>query len=593
VICLRLELKNIGGLKGKHVIQFEKGLNLIVARNATGLSSIVSGFRLLVDGSPPKRVLFKDAERGSSSLTLGNESWHASVIRGNSNIVATPSELATKYPMSRLVAIVDEYHPLTYGRLSPEGVAEFLKAICNIERLEANLQDLRVKISADEEKVRGLEGRLSLCDEEEPIRLLAECDELRKTEKELANRIKEAKGSSKPEVLLDKLAAELQREREKKAKIEEEIIKIKGILNHLQAKLDENTKEKQPDALLDALQTRERELKHAIDEIDVKLGLLDQVLKSTIKECPLCSILKVDCGWNTIPPDEITSVFHKTIEMLQKERSSLKNDYAVASETYTEAKLKQNRIKEFESTTIAKMKVHQSRLNELMEQLSVLEAHLKVVGEKSGQARTESQKKTDLIDKLCEEYTLVKAKREAIMKRHNELVNSPLFKNARRNRQELKRLRNAIKTRMEKLRNEEAEFQRILHTARELFNKEAAEFIAATGNREIKFRRIHIDENFRLIMEKEGMDLPVDTDELSTSEATSIAVLLAAIGKKAYYPDFPFFVVDTVSTSYDSASLAKCIEYLLSVAPYLIVTRPMNDVQGIEILHKLPEKAAN
>ena len=102
------------------------------------------------------------------------------------------------------------------------------------------------------------------------------------------------------------------------------------------------------------------------------------------------------------------------------------------------------------------------------------------------------------------------------------------------------------------------------------------------------FRRIHIDEDLRLVIEKEGMERPERIGALSTSEATSIAVLLAAIGKKVHCPDFPFFIIDTISTSYELTSLEKCLEYLLGVAPYLIVTRPMSDVEGIEILHKLP-----
>jgi hypothetical protein len=43
-------------------------------------------------------------------------------------------------------------------------------------------------------------------------------------------------------------------------------------------------------------------------------------------------------------------------------------------------------------------------------------------------------------------------------------------------------------------------------------------------------------------------------------------------GKQEYFPDFPFFVLDELVTSYDPTRFQKLIQYLGNVTDYVIVT---------------------
>ena len=101
--------------------------------------------------------------------------------------------------------------------------------------------------------------------------------------------------------------------------------------------------------------------------------------------------------------------------------------------------------------------------------------------------------------------------------------------------------------------------------------------------RDMKAVEIQPDYTISVVKEahmKEVENFPLEA--LATSERVTLGLILLAVAKKEFLPEFPFFVVDEVVTAYDPTRFNKIKEYIKSVAPYVIVTQ-LSDNENIEI----------
>lgn len=127
------------------------------------------------------------------------------------------------------------------------------------------------------------------------------------------------------------------------------------------------------------------------------------------------------------------------------------------------------------------------------------------------------------------------------------------------------------------LRAAQGHFQRraseIRDAAKDTFNKRIMEVY---GRLEYKdFKNIEINDRYiiEVTRREDGREFRQPINSLSTSERLTIGVITMLAGKQQYLPEFPFFTLDEVITSYDPTKFERIIEYLKGQVDYLIVTR--------------------
>jgi len=119
------------------------------------------------------------------------------------------------------------------------------------------------------------------------------------------------------------------------------------------------------------------------------------------------------------------------------------------------------------------------------------------------------------------------------------------------------------------------------------FNKAVMETYNLLGFTD--FQKIYLDEMFHIqvIRLQRGRTVRQPIESLSTSERTTIAIILMLAGKQEYLPEFPMFILDELTTSYDPTRFKEIINYLQKTTPYTIVTAlaPYERQKEIEILY--------
>jgi len=63
------------------------------------------------------------------------------------------------------------------------------------------------------------------------------------------------------------------------------------------------------------------------------------------------------------------------------------------------------------------------------------------------------------------------------------------------------------------------------------------------------------------------------------------------VAKKAYAPDFPFFVIDEIMGTYDKTRFNRILQYIQTKVPYLVVTTmsPFEETkEEINVTYTLP-----
>jgi len=139
----------------------------------------------------------------------------------------------------------------------------------------------------------------------------------------------------------------------------------------------------------------------------------------------------------------------------------------------------------------------------------------------------------------------------------------------------LKRIEIAIKEELANLKN----------IVKDDFNKKIMPIYNKLGFKD--FKNIEIDSTFRIKVNRKGKEQ--DINRLSTSEQVTLGVIVMLAGKEEYLPDYPFFVLDEVTTAYDPVRFKKIIEYLANETKtkYTIVTAFSPTGDKIKIEHKL------
>jgi energy-coupling factor transporter ATP-binding protein EcfA2 len=120
-------------------------------------------------------------------------------------------------------------------------------------------------------------------------------------------------------------------------------------------------------------------------------------------------------------------------------------------------------------------------------------------------------------------------------------------------------------------------YMRRMTSARLKFNGSVTRAFEALGLK--GFENVFLDQDFSLqIVRNNGVRQPVET--LSASEKLTVSLMLMVAAKETFLPDFPFFIVDELTLSYDPARFRRIVEYIGRNVPYVIVTSLTSEGTG-------------
>ena len=578
---MRLELENIGGLKGKHSFEFKKGLNLVVARNGRGASSVVRGMRALIDPAPVSEVLFQDVVKGSVTLSLDGSEYRASVRRTASGIVVSPSELANRFPSSLpSMVIVDENHPLTFGRLSAESLASYLSMVSHSEELTKKIEKLSANIAAEESLLSRLvdEERNRTNQIVEYDKLLDDLHDARVKGRDLAESAKKYPNIKESNVLIKKMAEEIGVIRKEKDEFEKRIESCNREIASWEEQLKSAKKtEGAQKALLEQLLVEGKTTERNLRESTSMLTIFERMSIGELDKCPICSFLNIPCEFEKLSSEELRRCIEVGVATARKNdiKCQREHDHKFKEIKAAKADLKISMNNSANATDNIRRK--QSERKEARVQLEKRSLELQKLQSKY----KESGKEMIEAAKLLAEFELVKKRIDDLIAMQKEKFANgrPL----RLNTAQKRRVEKELDENRKELSQSKAALDERLHAIRKIFNKEAAKIMETAGY--FTFEKLFIDENYRIVIERDRQKTSQSLSALSTSEITSIAVLIAAWGKKAYCPDFPFLAIDTVSTFYDVRTLQWISKVALSSGGYVVITRPVPGVENIEVRH--------
>jgi len=127
-------------------------------------------------------------------------------------------------------------------------------------------------------------------------------------------------------------------------------------------------------------------------------------------------------------------------------------------------------------------------------------------------------------------------------------------------------------------------YMRRMTNARRRFNRNITRAFQELGLK--GFGNVFLDQNFMLHVMREGnIQQPIET--LSASEKLTISLILMLAAKETFLPDFPLFIVDELTLSYDPERFWRIMNYIKKRVPYVIVTSLTSSLTGKpKVIHK-------
>jgi len=597
---MKLNIENVGIFRGKYSFNLNKGLNLLKAPNATGKTSFTRALELFL--IPPSELkgkgyfmnLFASApdEKIEVELISNDTKWVRRFRRPKNSdnlLVVSDDPFPLKgINLSNICFATPEnelMNSILYGKTIREyieiisGSKSYEVIIKSLENYERNLRRQYQKYKDD--LIRLEETRNSLKNDlnekyqyQKSIDKLPEIDEeellkntevrdlyfKKKNEKEnLDKNIRQMKGQTESlNQQVDDLKIDIKRQTGSISEIEEEHPKITEKIEEKKDLMDEQI--------------------NSMEEINKELSKIDDQLKSINdnwvkrkkygeEKCYAC--------------DRPLSL--KDLQDFEKRLEISKNDY---SKQLKKVKRKiedfkdeinylqvQERELSIQSTNLAKNEKSLAR-REL--ELDKIKKDLEIEIKEQSVFQKEIDK---LLENVSDDIIEVKKEREKLEDRI-QILESKISEIKKRIK-ELEKDTKGAEILTNKIEFLEQAISYLYNRKNEISEKAAGKFnnrINEIYNRLgfTNFNDIEIKEDYKIYItrEKDGnirSDWPLEA--LSTSERYTLGITFLIAAKEEYLPDFPFFVIDEIITSYDEDRMQKIKDYVANVTDYVIITQ--------------------
>jgi chromosome segregation ATPase len=584
---MKLQIKNISGILNES-ISLSEGLNVIRAPNATGKTSTINSLKVITipekDLKTHSEFLNDSSNDGSVAVEFGSIKDDRKIRRYGKElaVIGNPifdsngkSELLFAEPDNEIIhetikgnsiePFIERFSNVAvYQKLNIDSIEP---AIIHLKKFYDEDSDAVAKLKSTEKEIENLKSeREKMSKERDKIKPLIE-----KAKSQIKNSgIIQEKNKSKNEKLSDisRLSQGLKGIQKQKPLLESELkdaekrrdehIKNKG---KFQTEQEALSKEK---GKLEAIQ---EDLENQVSKLDDNISTLEQVSRNVdwtaTKDCPVCG------------RPITSSVKNNWQKHLETDRKQ-----ANAELLKTENKIKEidNRINDIEDE-LNEINDIQKNINDWNLELAKIEKQVKF-DTKDIEAKTESvnklKKEIEELEKQIDPALLkiwrqqgtldetigeTDGKIKALKEEYDEICSKAKGLDVLKRKIEfLQKVKETIKKIIIEMKN----------GVKNKFNARIKEVYPLLNFK--NFDEVFINDSYRIEVVRKGKQQ--ELNRLSTSERVTLGVIVMLAGKEEYLPEFPFFVLDEVTTAYDPTRFKKIIDYITqkTKTKYVIVT---------------------
>ena len=622
-------LNNVCGLLGKHEFAFRKGLNVLVSRNALGVSSVMNGIACALGLSNGLQdYIHALASEATASIRIGSIEWSCHLVASERGVEVAKRQPPPKSSEHVHACMVNERHPL-YD-LNDEAVRNLLRSLSEadakeseVRTLTAKFTDLQTRMNRTKVEKNAFESQLS-----EYATLPEQKMELEVKYNKSLEQMKNSQGTEQSkdtdaEDLQSQLKAKRAQLQQAQQVYEELLSKRKTMETKLELALKEQGEKQELRKLSEARETKVKlnqraliannrralfgaykrfltivqQTRHEVEDLKMKIGSAARVEQPELKAQPEEALKQYDETWEECP---LCAAFKKTRPRCLLQTIPIETRIATFGEIATDEQRKQKLASAEVTEALNIIQALEPKEAEASNQIGDLQKGLKELSAQINEAEKVQEQLQGDEQKLDRDF--FKLNREVALRLEGTQVKEQIrgldAKLAEKTKlqRELRAKANEFDEYKEKLMkvrgdlNEaQAEHDRRLHAARIKFNAEASKIMREVGFK--GFVNVEVTDKFQVkVMRKVGgREFEERLTMLSTSERTAMIILLAIVAKLAYLPDAPIFAIDTISTSFDPKRFANLVDYMKDRVQYLIVTlHSPQEAETIKILHTFP-----
>lgn len=608
-----VDIENVGIFKGKHSFNLKKGLNILKAPNAKGKTSFTRALELLLiptnelKGKGYYMNLFANSPSDKIEIKIKNDKTLIRRFRKpqNSNNLLPVSDDPFPFKGLNMVNICfaipenELMNSILYGK----SIRDYIEEISGSKAYDAIIKSLEKFDRNYRRQYQIYRDDLIRLDETQKI-LKKDIQDRTKFEKEL-NKLPEIKEetlikdksvkevytkTNAEKIILDKTI------REKKGKIESLKQHINDLKEDIKRKseLVSDIEREHPKILdeIDELLDLKSEKKKDLEKVQLELNIIDDQIKGInddwVKRKKYGEEKCYVCGQPF------------SLKQLQEREKNLEN----AKKDYTKQKKQLER----------EIDDHQDEIEDLQKQertLSIENSKLTNLQTTSANRESEydklnnnlkkdienqailSKKITKLLEDLSEEIIHLKEQRERLEDRI-QILEGKIVETQKRIKileektKDADIITNKIEFLEEIIKFLKIKKDEIIENVANRFNQKINEIYKKLGYSDFKEINIKKDYKVYIIRERDGILIPdFPLEALSTSERYTIGIIFIIAAKEEYLPEFPFFVIDEIITSYDDDRMQKIKEYVANVTDYVIITQlsPESSVEELTVEH--------
>ncbi|AAY79476.1 archaea-specific SMC-related protein [Sulfolobus acidocaldarius] len=565
---MQVRILNIGGINRELVLSLEKGITIYRAPNAYGKTSLSKALvSLLTNEITAEDLLNVFSDEGFVEIEMDGKKYFRRLKRIKNRILEEKNLIADD-KNATLLSYFSPENPLIARIITgDENIEWFISSTSRIDELKRRRESLIMKLEEVKSNYNNLlrtyDDIKKIANELENINL-----EIERLEKEKENvtvqteqTIKITRQNRIVEIR-ERIQAKIKELKEKETKIQkltQELEELKGKAN-IELK-DKLTKEIQEiDRELDSLINRQ-------NSIEIEQGVLTRILQDIQEAERIHSSMCPVCG-SKVEPD-LWKVRFETVKKDINELDRTKNDIInnINKKKMRRSELLQ-KVKEIERTeeliaqkskALENLNIEASVINRTIE---ALQKQLKSLEERV-ESTYEVESKDNDIDKRIEELR----KRRSDLELQLQQLGIP-----KKVAEEIESLKKQIDDINKQIDDINREYIRRLTVVKEEF-----ETLSNSILKELEFNyTAEIDEKYRLVIKKDGVTM--ELRRLSTSEKTTLALILILVGLKEYFKA-PFFIIDESFMTFDQKRFSRVLKYLNGIVDYVIITKSDETLQ--------------
>ncbi|AWR98926.1 archaea-specific SMC-related protein [Metallosphaera hakonensis] len=569
---MRVKISNIGGIAGPLDIEINKGVNVYTAPNAYGKTSLSRAMvSMLTSEIKPEDLLNVFSDSGYIEVRYNDKEYYRR-IRRVKNKIAENAKLIMDDKRALLLSFFSPENKLLNQILGgQEQIEWFISTTAEIDKIKQIRTNVDERLKILKEEHEELKGKYK-----DAVTIQAEI-------RTIENEIEMLKKETESDRLINSTTQSISVTRQNKlAELNSKIEQKKKELLDLQTKhtkLELEIQQKESMIRPETKKIFEDQLNQINEELQRKSSLKNEteigirVLERVLDEIKDAEKSHLDtcyvCGSHVDP-----EIWRTRVDVISSELRMRRNSFESVKMEIDEMLKKRDelskKLSEFENikNEVARLKTKKQELLNRMES----------VKEQIGELERQKREMEDRFNKNAE-MIRVTGGENVITKRINELINKKS-----QLEYELSNLGIPAST-LNKIKEKEKEIEELEAKSQELQQeyirrltvaKEEFTRIANSLMKELDFDlEAEITPDFTLTVKRNGTLM--DLRKLSSSERTSLALVLVITAIKSYFKT-PFFIVDESFMTFDQRRFQKLVNYLGDLTEYIIITRSDENV---------------